>query len=72
MRLIKRIVADTRGLNSSKQEAEQIINAGLIELQQDGAEILHVREINKDSGVTIVLVLYEDGIAPQKNGASRS
>ena len=59
MQLIKRIIVDSRGIRDTKGESENLINEGLIQLQQDGNKILEIREISKDSGALVLIVLYE-------------
>ena len=61
MKLIKRIIADIRGPNMSNQDAENMVNEKLIELQRDTDIVVEsVREVSKDSGQMVYIVLYED------------
>ena len=67
MKLIKRIIADIRGPGMTDQEADMMVNKELIELQtnQDGSRnpniiIKEIKEVTKDSGIMVFVVMYED------------
>jgi aspartyl-tRNA synthetase len=66
MKLIKRIVADVRSPGLANNSEEMIVNEALNNLQtnKDGTRndiiIDKVSEINKDSGITVFIALYED------------
>ncbi len=60
MKLIRRIKADVRGPGMSDQQVENIVNEELLILQRSGAEVLEIKEVTKDSGAVMFIVLYED------------
>lgn len=67
MKLIKRIKADIRDPRSSEQTADNMVNEALIALQSnedgtrnDNIEVIDIKEITKDSGIMVFLVLYND------------
>ena len=67
MRLMRRIVADVRGPDESDQTVEHIVNEALVALQTNenghrnpNIEIFNIFEVNKDSGINVFIVIYED------------
>ena len=67
MKLVKRIISDIRDPRMTDREADMMVNRELIELQsnQDGTRnpdiiIKEIKEVNKDSGIMVFVVLYED------------
>jgi len=67
MILLKRIIADVRGPGQSAQEVENIVCEKLITLQTNAngelnteIEIRDIKEITKDSGVSVFLIIYDD------------
>lgn len=66
MRLLKRVLADIRGPEQSDQEAENIINQALMELQTNNkggrneVTIIDVKDINKDNAMIVYNILYDD------------
>ena len=66
MKLIKRITADIRGPGLPNDAAEMIVNEKLLKLQTDNDGerndiiIEDIKEVNKDSGISVFLVTYEN------------
>lgn len=59
MKLIKRIICDLRGPNQKMIEAEAKINEELTKLQESGGNIIDIKEVSKDSGSVVLVVLYD-------------
>lgn len=62
MKQVKRINVDLRGSDTPFKAGENMVNEELLNLQKNGANILSIDEVNKDSGKVVVIVLYEKDI----------
>lgn len=66
MKLIERFSIDIRGPDMQDSDAQNMINEKLMKLQvnnnggRNKVEIIDIKEVNKDSGTMILLVMYED------------
>lgn len=67
MKLVKRIVVDIRDRNMTDADADMLVNKELIALQtnQEGHRnpnviVKDIKEVTKDSGIMVFIVLYED------------
>jgi hypothetical protein len=57
MKMVKIIKADVR---TKGNNAENIVNKELLQLQRDGNEVVEVEETTKTSGILSFLVIYEN------------
>lgn len=55
--MIKRVEADMRSPDNV-MNADVMANEELIRLQDAGAEIIDVKEVNKQTGIIVFLILY--------------